>query len=75
VPCPYTRKAIALPVELIWSYSGKPHGLERSRCKKFIKERMEFAKAQPSGWQDYKFMNSVTKKVGYKKFYFERYND
>ena len=43
--------------------------------KNFIKERMELAKAQPSGWQDYKFMNPITKKVEYKKFYFERYND
>jgi hypothetical protein len=43
--------------------------------KNFIKERMELAKAQPSGWQDYKFMNPVTKTVEYKKFYFERYND
>jgi signal transduction histidine kinase len=43
--------------------------------KFFIKERIEAAKTKGSGWQDYKFLDPLTKKVEPKTFYFERYND
>ena len=43
--------------------------------KVFIKERIEAAKTKGSGWQDYKFLDPLTKKVEPKTFYFERYND
>lgn len=40
--------------------------------KAFVKERVELGKAKPSFWQDYKFSNPVTKKVGEKSMYCER---
>ena len=40
--------------------------------KEFVKERVDLAKAQPSFWQEYKFMNPVTKKVEPKQMYCER---
>jgi cytochrome c len=43
--------------------------------KFFIKERIEAAKTKGSGWQDYKFLDPLTKKVEPKTFYFERYDD
>ncbi len=43
--------------------------------KAFVKERVELAKAQPSFWQSYKFMNPVTKKVEPKEMYCERLDD
>jgi signal transduction histidine kinase len=43
--------------------------------KFFIKERIEMAKAQGSGWQDYKFRDPISKKVMPKTFYFEKYED
>ena len=43
--------------------------------KAFVKERVELGKAKPSFWQDYKFTNPVTKKVGEKSMYCERLDD
>lgn len=43
--------------------------------KAFIKERVEIAKSQGKGWQDYKFMNPVTKKVEPKSMYFEKFEE
>jgi cytochrome c len=40
--------------------------------KEFVKERVTMAKAQPSFWQDYKFMNPVSKNVEAKQTYCER---
>ena len=40
--------------------------------KLFVKERVERAATQPSFWQDYKFVNPVSKKVEPKQMYCER---
>jgi cytochrome c len=43
--------------------------------KYFTRERLEAAKSQPSGWQDFKFFNPVTKKIEPKRQYWERHDD
>ncbi len=43
--------------------------------KEFMKERIEIMKNKTSAWQDYKFMNPVTKQVEPKSMYLERYGD
>jgi cytochrome c len=40
--------------------------------KLFVKERVEMAAKQPSFWQDYKFVNPMTKKVEPKQMYCEK---
>ena len=40
--------------------------------KPFVKERVEMAKKQANFWQDYKFVNPVTKKIEPKQMYCER---
>ena len=40
--------------------------------KLYVKERVEMASKQPSFWQDYKFVNPVSKKVEPKEMYCER---
>ena len=40
--------------------------------KLYVKERVEMAAKQPSFWQDYKFVNPVSKKVEPKVMYCER---
>jgi cytochrome c len=40
--------------------------------KLYVKERVELAAKQPSFWQDYKFVNPVSKKVEPKQMYCER---
>jgi len=40
--------------------------------KYFVKERTEMARKQASFWQDYKFVNPVTKKVEPKQMYCQR---
>lgn len=40
--------------------------------KLYVKERIELANKQPSFWQDYKFVNPVSKKVEPKQMYCER---
>jgi len=41
----------------------------------FVKERIELARTQGTFWQDYKFVNPVTKKVEPKQMYCERLQD
>jgi signal transduction histidine kinase len=43
--------------------------------KSFIKERLDMARKQGKGWQDYKFVNPVTKNIELKTVYFERLDD
>lgn len=43
--------------------------------KEYIKERVEFAKAKPSFWTDYNFVNPVSKKIEPKTAYCERLDD
>ena len=40
--------------------------------KYYVKERIELANKQPTFWQDYKFVNPVSKKVEPKQMYCER---
>ena len=42
--------------------------------KLFVKERVEMAQKQPSFWQDYKFVDPVSKKIEPKQMYCERLN-
>ena len=41
--------------------------------KYFIKERLEIANKKGSGWQDYKFVNPLTKQIEPKSMYIEKY--
>jgi len=43
--------------------------------KYLIKERLDRAKAEGKGWQDYKFFNPATKKVEPKHMYFEKHEN
>lgn len=43
--------------------------------KLYVKERVELAMKQPSFWQDYKFVNPVSKKVEPKQMYCEKLNN
>lgn len=43
--------------------------------KPFMQERIELMKKQPTGWQEYKFMDPLTKKVEPKEMYLERSGD
>ena len=43
--------------------------------KEFYKERIEIMKKQVSAWQDYKFMNPVSKEIEAKSMYLERTGD
>jgi len=43
--------------------------------KPFMRERLELVKAKGKGWQDYKFVNPVTKQIEHKAMYFERHDD
>jgi len=43
--------------------------------KHFMRERIELAKTKGKGWQDYKFVNPVTKQIEPKSMYFEKYDD
>ena len=43
--------------------------------KFFVKERIELARKQENFWQDYKFVNPVSKKVEPKQMYCERLNE
>ncbi|MFZ6872552.1 cache domain-containing protein [Undibacterium sp. Di27W] len=43
--------------------------------KLFVRERLELAKAKGKGWQDYKFVNPVSKQIEQKSMYFEKYED
>lgn len=43
--------------------------------KPYIRERLALAKAKGKGWQDYKFVNPVSKAMEPKSMYFEKYED
>ena len=43
--------------------------------KEYIKERVEFAKAKPTFWTDYQFVNPVSKKIEPKTAYCERLDE
>lgn len=43
--------------------------------KYFVRERIELAKTKGKGWQDYKFVNPVSKQIEPKSMYFEKYED
>jgi cytochrome c len=43
--------------------------------KEYIKERVDFAKAKPTFYTDYKFVNPVSKKIEPKTAYCERLDD
>jgi signal transduction histidine kinase len=43
--------------------------------KPFIRERLEIVKAHGKGWQEYKFMNPLTKTIEQKVAYFEKAGD
>jgi len=43
--------------------------------KEFYKERIELMKKQSTAWQDYKFMNPVSKQIEPKSMYLERTGD
>ncbi|MCU6434464.1 cache domain-containing protein [Undibacterium sp. Jales W-56] len=43
--------------------------------KFFIKERLDIAKKKGSGWQDYKFLNPLSKQIEPKSMYIEKYQD
>ncbi|MFZ6747705.1 cache domain-containing protein [Undibacterium sp. Ren11W] len=42
--------------------------------KHFIKERIELAKKNGSAWQDYKFLNPVSKQIEPKSMYIEKFD-
>jgi cytochrome c len=46
--------------------------LRDSDGKSIVRERVEAAQKQPSGWQDYKFYNPVTKRIEPKHMYWEK---
>ena len=43
--------------------------------KEFMKERVNLMKNQTSAWQDYKFLNPITKQIEPKSIYLERLGD
>ncbi len=43
--------------------------------KEYMKERIELMKKEPSAWQNYKFMNPVSKEIEPKSMYLERSGD
>lgn len=43
--------------------------------KAYIRERLEMLKSKDRGWQDYKFVNPVTKQIEQKTMYFQKYGD
>jgi cytochrome c len=43
--------------------------------KEHIRERLELVKTKPTFWQDFKFLNPVTKKIEPKQMYCERADD
>ena len=50
-------------------------GLQDADGKYFMRERQQLVKKSGKGWQDYKFVNPVTKQIEPKAMYFERYED
>jgi signal transduction histidine kinase len=50
-------------------------GLKDIDGKVYIKERIELAKSQGSGWQDFKYTNPISKQIEPKRAYFEKVDD
>lgn len=46
-----------------------------SEGKFYIRDRLEIAKTKGKGWQDYNFVNPVTKAMEPKSMYFEKYEN
>lgn len=49
--------------------------LRDSDGKYFVKERVDIAKAAGKGWQDYKFMNPVSRAIEPKSMYIQKHED
>lgn len=49
--------------------------LRDSDGKYFVKERVEIAKGAGKGWQDYKFMNPVSRAIEPKSMYIQKFED
>ncbi len=74
---------------VVYDMSGKclAHGQKKSMVgkelidfkdvdgKPYMRERVELMKKQPTAWQEYKFMNPLTKKVEPKEMYIARSGD
>lgn len=43
--------------------------------KFFVRERLERARKEGKGWQDYKFVNPTSQQIENKSMYFEKYED
>jgi cytochrome c len=43
--------------------------------KVYIRQRLDVLKTKDRGWQDYKFVNPVTKQIEQKTMYFQKYGD
>ncbi|HZE92788.1 MAG TPA: methyl-accepting chemotaxis protein [Rhizobacter sp.] len=50
-------------------------GVKDEDGKPYVKERVEIIKSEGRGWQDYKFLNPVTKQTERKTMYVEGYKD
>lgn len=66
--------------ELTHGANKKMQGVDLSQLKDedgkyYIKERIDIVNAKGKGWQDYKFVNPVTKQMEPKSMYFERFED
>jgi signal transduction histidine kinase len=66
--------------ELAHGSNKKMQGVDLSDLKDtdgkpYIKERIEIVKSKGKGWQDYKFVNPVTKQIEPKSMYFEKFED
>lgn len=51
------------------------YDMKDSDGKFYIRERLEIAKTKGKGWQDYNFVNPVSKIVEPKSMYFEHFED
>ncbi|MNR23206.1 Methyl-accepting chemotaxis protein 4 [compost metagenome] len=43
--------------------------------KYYMRERIEIIKTKGKGWQDYKFLDPLTKKIEPKSMYIEKFDD
>jgi signal transduction histidine kinase len=69
----YNMSGVCLAHGFIIKQVGKNTSTSKDLDGKFyIKERLNIAQTQGSGWQDYKFMNPTTYKVENKTVYIEK---
>ena len=72
----YTQDGTALAHGANEKFVGKNMiDLRDGDGKEHIRERMELAKTKATFWQDFKFVNPVTKKMEPKQMYCERANE